>query len=340
MLARTCANGSILTRDVAFSPWIGSSAAGRDKDPFVELPFDSLTISRRVCEDLHGASAAVSRRLGERAAGDLNYESTRVRKNTALEKWRNGEQTIGAWLSLANTHTAEMMAHAGFDWLCVDLQHGLLDYRDLLHMLPAISTTDTVPLVRVSGNDPAEIMKVLDAGAYGVIVPLINNRAEALAAISACRYPPDGARSFGPIRAAVYGGRGYAREANQQIACIAMIETREGLDNLEQIVTTPGLGGIYVGPSDLALALGLPPRGDTDDPAHLEAVEKILTTCKTHGVPVGIHTGGLEYAQRRLNAGFNFVTLGVDIAFLMKAAASDLAAARGTQEKQRPNTGY
>jgi 4-hydroxy-2-oxoheptanedioate aldolase len=251
-----------------------------------------------------------------------------MRRNTALAKWRAGEQTIGAWLMLANTHTAELMANAGFDWLCVDLQHGLLDYRDLLHMLPAISTTDTIPLVRVSGNDPSEIMKVLDAGALGVIVPLINSREEASAAVSACRYPPEGTRSFGPIRAALYGGPGYAGEANQEIACIAMIETKEGLANLEEIVTTPGLGAVYVGPSDLALALGLPPRGDTDDPSHLEAVNEILTTCKKHGVPVGIHTGGLAYTRRRLEAGFDFVTLGADGGFLMQAVSSDLAAAR------------
>ncbi len=136
-----------------------------------------------------------------------------MRKNLALAKWRAGEQTIGGWLSLANTHTAELMANAGFDWLCIDLQHGLLDYQNLLHMLPAISTTETTPLVRVSGNDPKEIMKVLDAGAMGVIVPLVNTREEAARAIAACRYPPEGERSFGPIRAALYGGRGYAAEA-------------------------------------------------------------------------------------------------------------------------------
>ena len=263
-----------------------------------------------------------------------------MRKNTALAKWRAGEQTIGCWLSLANTHSAEMLANAGFDWICIDLQHGLLDYRDLLHMLPAISTTPVTPIVRVSGNDPKQIMKVLDAGALGVIVPLVNNRAEALAAISACRYPPGGTRSFGPIRAALYGGRDYAAQANDEIACIAMIETKEGIENLESIVTTPGLGGVYIGPADLALALGLPPRGDTDDPLHVATVARILATCKKHHVPVGIHTGGLNYTRRRLEAGFNFVTLNSDGGFMMQAAAADLAAARGAAKRERENTGY
>jgi 4-hydroxy-2-oxoheptanedioate aldolase len=252
-----------------------------------------------------------------------------MRQNAALAKWRRGEPSVGAWLSLGNVHTAELIAGAGFDWVVVDLQHGLTEYGDLLRMLPAISTTDTTPLVRVSCNSLPEINKVLDAGAMGVIVPLVNTAEQAAAAVSACRYPPDGTRSFGPTRAALYGGRGYAAEANGQIACIVMIETQEGLDNLGSIVSTPGLGGVYVGPSDLALSLGLPPRGDTDEPRHLAAVEQILAACKRAGVPAGIHTGGLEWTRRRLAMGFDFVTLGNDIGFMMKSVSTDLAAARG-----------
>jgi 4-hydroxy-2-oxoheptanedioate aldolase len=263
-----------------------------------------------------------------------------MRKNAALAKWRAGEQTIGAWLCLGNTHTAEMMANAGFDWLCVDMQHGLVDYGDLRHMLPAISTTDTTPFVRVAGNTPSEIMKALDAGAMGVIVPLVNNREEAARAVAACRYPPQGGRSFGPVRAALYGGRGYAVEANDEIVCIVMIETEEGIAKLEEVVTTPGVGGVYIGPADLALALGLPARGDTDDPLHLATVDRILAACKKHGVPAGIHTSSLDYAKRRLAAGFDFVTLGTDSGFLMQAVAADLAGARGAQKGERENTGY
>jgi 4-hydroxy-2-oxoheptanedioate aldolase len=251
-----------------------------------------------------------------------------MRQNLALAKWRRGEPSVGAWLSLGNVHVAELIANAGFDWVCVDMQHGLISYTDLLRMLPAISTTDTTPLVRVSGNNLPEINKALDAGAMGVIVPLVNTAEQASAAVSACLYPPDGTRSFGPTRAALYGGRGYAAEANGQIACIAMIETQEGLDNLDAIVSTPHLGGVYVGPSDLALSLGLPPRGDTDDPRHLAAVEKILAACKRQGVPAGIHTGGLEWSKRRLAMGFDFVTLGADSGFMMQAASADLAAVR------------
>lgn len=262
-----------------------------------------------------------------------------MKKNTALAKWRAGQQTVGGWLSLANTHTAEMMANAGFDWLCVDLQHGLIDYTDLVRMLPAMSTGETTPIVRVAGNDPVQIMKVLDAGALGVIVPMVNNRAEAERAISACKYPPQGMRSFGPIRAAMVHGRGYYPDANDEIACIAMIETKEGLANLEEIVTTPGLGGVYIGPADLALAIDLPARGDTDEPKHLATVERIRDCCLKHKVPVGIHTGGIAYTQKRLAAGFQFVTLNSDSGFLATALFAELAAAKGAV-KERENTGY
>lgn len=251
-----------------------------------------------------------------------------MRVNKALADWRKGQQTIGGWLSLGNAYSAELMANIGFDWLCVDMQHGMVGYEDLKHMLPAISTTSVTPLVRVPWNDPAVIMKVLDAGAYGVIVPMINSRQEALKAVSACRYPPEGQRSFGPIRAALYAGKGYAREANRQIACITMIETRQALENLEDIVTTPGLDGVYIGPSDLALALGLAPVGDNADPAHAATVTRIFETCRSHGLAAGIHTWSEEYTRRYLEQGFQFVTLGSDSGFMAKMAMAALNAVR------------
>jgi 4-hydroxy-2-oxoheptanedioate aldolase len=259
-----------------------------------------------------------------------------MRSNRALAAWRNGSQTIGGWLSVGNAYSAELMAHLGFDWLCVDLQHGMIGYEDLKHMLPAISTTSVTPLVRVPWNDPAAIMKALDAGACGVIVPMINSRREALNAVSACRYPPEGQRSFGPIRAALYSGKDYAMEANRQTACIAMIETRQALDNLEEIVTTPGLDGVYIGPSDLALALGLAPVGDNGDPIHAAAVTRIFETCRYHGLAVGIHTWSVEYSGRYLRQGFQFVTLGSDSGFMAKAAAAELKTARLAIDKAGP----
>lgn len=263
-----------------------------------------------------------------------------MRENAALRAWRDGKSTIGGWLSVGNPYTAEVMANLGFDWLCIDLQHGVIDYQDLTAMLPAISTTPTTPLVRVPWNEPYEIMKALDAGAYGVIVPMVNNRDEAERAASACRYPPDGMRSFGPIRAALYGGRGYAKEANSEIACIVMIETAEGIDNLEAIVTTPGVDGVYIGPSDLALALGMAPVGDNDDPRHAAVVERIRAACRAAGVAVGIHTSSVEFTRRYIDAGFQFVTLGTDSGFMSRAASAELRAARGKGGATLEKTGY
>jgi|TARA_Y100000310_G_C20679507_1_gene815079 4-hydroxy-2-oxoheptanedioate aldolase len=251
-----------------------------------------------------------------------------MRPNHVLRAWRDDKQTIGAWLSIDSSYTAENLAHAGFDWLCVDLQHGLLDYTDLKVMLPAISTTQTIPFVRVPWNEPYEIMKALDVGAYGVIIPLVNNRQEAEKAVSACRYPPQGIRSFGPARAAMYGGRGYGREANGEIACIVMIETAEALDNLDEILSTPGVDAAFIGPSDLAYAIDLMPTGDNSDPKHVETVDRILAVCKKNKVAAGIYTGSLEYTTRYLQQGFNMVSLGPDAGFLMRLAIQELRAAR------------
>ena len=253
-----------------------------------------------------------------------------MRENTPLETWRTGGQTIGGWLSVGNAYTAEIMASMGFDWLCIDMQHGLLSYDDLRYMLPAMSNYPTIPFVRPEWNRPSEIMKALDAGAYGVIVPMVNNREEAEQAVSACRYPPEGGRSFGPIRAAMYAGPGYVQQANRSIACLAMVETEQALENLDEIASTPGLDGIYIGPSDLAYALGLPPRGDNDDPKHVATVAKILAVCQKHGIAAGMHTGSLAYTQRYLKQGFNLVMLGSDSAWMMQGARRELTEAKKT----------
>ena len=263
-----------------------------------------------------------------------------MRENALLAAWREGRQTIGCWLSMGNAYSAEALGQLGFDYVCIDLQHGLVDYQDLTYMLPAVSRGTSTPLVRVPWNEPYEIMKALDAGAYGVIVPMVNNAEDAARAVDACRYPPLGSRSFGPIRGALYGGRGYAAQANEQMACIVMVETREGLDKLEEIVTTPGVDGVYIGPADLALALGLPALGDTDVPEHVAEVTRILEVCHRHELPAGIHTSSLDYCQKRLAAGFDFVTLGSDAGFMTRTAAQELAAARGSAEQEREKTGY
>jgi len=261
-----------------------------------------------------------------------------MRTNHVLEAWRNNKPTVGGWLSVDSTFSAEVMAHAGFDWLCMDMQHGLLDYNDIKRMLPAISTTDTIPLIRVPWNEPYEIMKVLDAGALGVVVPLVNNRIEAELAVSACRYPPEGSRSFGPARAAIQGGpAAYAVGANHEIACMVMIETAESLDNLDEIMSTPGVDGVYIGPSDLAFALGLMPG--TDDPAHAEAIARILAKTKEHGIAAGIHTAGVEQSRMYIEQGFQMITLGTDKLFMERLAKTELKMVREGNQDNSQNSG-
>jgi 4-hydroxy-2-oxoheptanedioate aldolase len=243
-----------------------------------------------------------------------------MRENVVLRAWRDGQATVGAWLSLPNSFSAELMAHQGFDWLTIDMQHGLIDYADVVTMLQAISTTPVTPFVRVPWNDPATIMKVLDAGAYGVVVPLVNNADEAERAVGACRYPPRGFRSSGPIRAAIYGGAGYQAEAARNIACILMIETRDGIANLDEILSVDGVDAIYIGPSDLSYALGMPPRMDNEDPEHQATVDQILQACRRHNVAAGIHTGGPAFSARWLDAGFQMVTLTSDANCMVRSA--------------------
>lgn len=251
-----------------------------------------------------------------------------MRPNRIKQIWRAGGCVTLGWCSLANSFSAEVMARQGFDALCVDMQHGLIDYNDVWPMLQAISQTDTVPIVRVPWNDPAMIMKVLDAGAYGVIVPLINTAAEAAAAVAACRFPPEGIRSFGPIRAVQYAGTDYAQHANEEIVIFGMIETRQGIDNLEEICAVPGLDAVYIGPADLSYALGLPPRGDNDDPLHLETCDRIRDVAHKHGKKAAMHCASPAFAAGAVKRGFDLVMLTSDVACMTAAARQQLGELR------------
>jgi len=247
-----------------------------------------------------------------------------MRENAVRSAWKAGKTTVGAWLSLPDAFVAELMAQQQFDWLTIDMQHGLIDYGDAVQMLRAISTTAVTPFVRVPWNDPATIMKVLDAGAMGVVIPLINNREEAERAVGACRYPPRGYRSSGPIRASVYAGRDYQALAHEHVAVILMVETKDGIENLDEILSVEGVDAIYIGPNDLSYALGLPPRMDNEDPLHVATVEKILAACKRHNVVAGIHTGGPTFSARWAKLGFQMVTLTSDANCLTRAAQEQM----------------
>jgi 4-hydroxy-2-oxoheptanedioate aldolase len=257
-----------------------------------------------------------------------------MRPNTAKRKWLEGKTTVGGWLSVPSSYTAEIMAHQGFDWLCIDAQHGVIDYAAAVPMLQAISTTETVPFVRVPWNEPSVIMKYLDAGAYGVIVPMVNSKEEAERAVAACRYPPLGMRSHGPNRVNLYAGPGYSQEANDEVACVIMIETAEALENLDAILGVPGVDACYIGPADLSLALGLPPRGDNDDPRHKAAVARIREAAVRHGIAPGIHCASAAFAAEKAAEGFLMITLTSDAAGVSRNAAAELAAMRGVAARR------
>lgn len=251
-----------------------------------------------------------------------------MRENRLKAKWRAGEPTLGAWLAIPSPVVAEALAQAGFDYCCVDMQHGLADYSQTVSMLQAISLSpDCTPVVRVPWNEPGIIGRVLDAGAMGVVIPMVNSPAEARAAVSACRYAPAGQRSFGPLRAAVWAGPDYYDGANREVACIPMIESRQAITDLDEILDTPGIDAVYVGPADLAVSYGLAPGVDNPDPGYQDALAKVVAACQARGIAPGIHCAGALSATR-VTQGFQMVTATSDFAAATAGARRDLAQAR------------
>lgn len=257
-----------------------------------------------------------------------------MRENRMKAMWRRGEATFGGWLTIANSLSAEAMARQGYDYICIDMQHGGIDYSDALPMLQAISQTDATPVVRVPWNEPGIIMKMLDAGAMGIIIPMVNSVDEARAAVAACRYFPDGVRSYGPVRAAHYAGTDYYLHANAEVACIPMIETKQAVERLDDILAVPGIDAVYVGPADLSITLGLPPGLDNPG-AFEEARLRIAAGCRARGITAGMHASP-ALAQKHIDAGYRMVTLGVDLNMLVASAAADVASVRGVKATIAP----
>ncbi len=253
-----------------------------------------------------------------------------MRKNKLKELFKAGKPIINGWLAVPSSFSAEVMANQGWDSLTIDMQHGLLDYPNAINMLQAISTTETTPMARVNWNEPGQIMKILDAGCYGIICPMISNRREAENFIQACQYPPKGYRSFGPIRASIYGGGDYVKHADQEILKLAMIETKEALEKLDEILDTPNLDGVYIGPADLSLAVGEEPGFDkAENTKAYKEILRILEATKKRNLLAGLHNGTAEYAEKMLEKGFNLVTVGSDSRYISAGAKSDLEKLKG-----------
>ena len=242
------------------------------------------------------------------------------------EQWGVGRSTFGAWLSIPSTVTAEAAARQGFDYVCVDTQHGAVDYQACVGMIQAIDLGGGTPLVRVPWNEPGIIGKMLDAGAHGVIVPMVNTDAEARAVVQACRYAPIGSRSYGPTMVGMRHDD-YHGWATSGIAVIPMVETVEALRNLDAILGVAGVDAIYVGPADLSLSLGLPPGNNDDRTEFTEALLHIVKSCRSAGVVPGIHASG-ALAGRRTEQGFQMLTVSNDVVSLRMGMKTELDVAR------------
>jgi 4-hydroxy-2-oxoheptanedioate aldolase len=237
-------------------------------------------------------------------------------------RWREGGPAYGAWLTIPNPLSVELVALAGFDWVCVDLQHGLGGLEGLAPILQAVSGTGVTPLVRVPGNETWLIGRALDLGAAGVIVPLVESSEETARAVRACRYPPDGSRSYGPVRTAGTG---------DDPLCVVMCETQEGVEHLADISRVSGVDGVYIGPRDLALSYGLDPGPKLD-----ALVVRILATCREHGVPAGIQARSGPAARAYTEQGFAFAAVATDRDLLARASRDELAAALGRDPRPDP----
>jgi len=261
----------------------------------------------------------------------VNYTKIRKRKGTKLKKnrvkelWREGKAAVGTWLVLGSPITAEIVASMEFDWVVIDTEHGSIDIGMTQTIIQAISTTNTVPMVRVPWNDPMSIKRALDAGAYGLVIPMVNSREEAIRAVQAARYPPVGFRSYGGPRARLYGGMDYFEHANEEIALIMQIEHIDAVNCIDEILSVEGVDAFFIGPSDLAISMGLKPGMDNTDPRHVEAVSKILAAGKKHHVPGGIHVGSPEAVNERMAQGCQFIALASDERFLRSAASAALS---------------
>lgn len=243
----------------------------------------------------------------------------------ALKKiWDEGGVAVGVMMMADSAITAEVLAHAGFDFLIVDRQHGGMDEGTAIAMTTAVAGAGCVPILRVPSNDAAAIGRALDCGAGGVIAPLTDTPDDAKAIVASSHYPPQGRRSWGPVRAGLTGGPNYAAEANDAVFASGMIETRDGFDALDEILATPNLDGLLVGPNDLGFTFGNLPKPMPDDPDVIEAIKVIPKKAAEAGVMAGIHCGDAAMANEMIALGYRWISLSVDLAFMRGAAEAAL----------------
>jgi 4-hydroxy-2-oxoheptanedioate aldolase len=265
-----------------------------------------------------------------------------MKLNNIKSRWNDGKTVLNGWLSIANSFSAEIMAQQGYDSLTIDLQHGFVGYDEAKIMLQAMRASGVAPMVRVPWLEPGIIMKALDAGAWGIICPMVNTAEQAKQLVSFVRYPPHGSRSFGPTRVSIAEGADYGQHADDHVVCFAMIETAEAFDNLEAIVATPGLDGVYIGPADLTLGLtGRKYRTgfDRDEPEIIDAIKHIVEVAHRAGKKAGLHNGTATYAAKAAEWGFDLVTVSNDVQLLRSSAAASVQQFRELNERKSQDKG-
>ena len=229
--------------------------------------------------------------------------------NNLLDIWKSNNTVINAWLSIPNSFTAEAFGKMGWDSITIDMQHGQNDYHSSISMLQALSNSKSVPIVRVPWNEPGIIMKMLDLGVMGIIAPMINSKEDCERFVSYCYYPPIGQRSFGPMRAQLIHGSSYFNNANNNVLSFAMIETKQAVENLDEILSVPSLTGVYIGPADMSSSYGLPPKFDVKEDPVYSNIKLISQKAKEYGKIAGIHNGSTSYAKEMISLGYKFVTI-------------------------------
>lgn len=257
-----------------------------------------------------------------------------MKSNPVRAKLKSGQSSVGTWLTLSNPVVAQLMARTGFDWLTVELEHSPTSFETAAQMFAITAASGCVPLARIPWNSGENIKRVLDTGAWGIVVPMVNNRAEAEAVVKAARYRPIGERSIGgqlhatnfSTDAATY----YAR-ANDEILVIVMAEHVDAVENIESILSVPGIDAVFVGPNDLHASMGLPPAFDSDNPQFNAALKKILAAARAKGIAAGIHVTDATQAQRRMSEGWQFIAVISEAGFML-AKASEITRALGLSE--------
>ncbi|MCS7116718.1 MAG: aldolase/citrate lyase family protein [Nitrososphaerota archaeon] len=251
-----------------------------------------------------------------------------MKPNRLKEIWSRGEIAFGTWVTIGNPDVSEILSHLGFDWLVFDTEHAPLSMETVQHMIQATSGTNIVPLIRVAWNDMVLIKLALDVGAYGVVVPWVNNRDDAIKAVKATRYPPKGLRGTGPRRAALYGldREDYFRRVEDELVTIVQTETPEAIKNIDEIMTVEGVSACFIGPTDLTTSLGI--RDQQDHPKFIEAIERVLDAGRRYKIPVGIMTYNDEQLRKAIERGFKFISLSSDFSLLIRGARSFLEVAK------------